>query len=43
MALNETGLVLTRGLWLGAQRHGVVLWSSDIFSTFEELTRQVRV
>ena len=40
-ALNVTGLVLTRGLWLGAQRHGTVLWSSDIFSTFEELQRQV--
>eukprot|EP00054_Salpingoeca_dolichothecata_P000078 m.15970 g.15970 ORF g.15970 m.15970 type:complete len:601 (-) comp10128_c0_seq1:43-1845(-) len=41
VAENETPLVLTRGLWAGAQRYGVVLWSSDIFSTFEELTAQV--
>lgn len=41
-SMNDTGLILTRGLWLGAQRFGVVLWSSDIFSTFDSLTRQVR-
>jgi alpha-D-xyloside xylohydrolase len=34
-------LVLTRGVWAGGQRHGIVLWSSDIESTFEELTAQV--
>jgi len=34
-------LVLTRSVWAGGQRHGVVLWSSDIESTFEELTAQV--
>jgi len=34
-------MVLTRGVWAGGQRHGVVLWSSDIESTFEELTSQV--
>lgn len=28
-------LVLTRGVWAGGQRHGVVLWSSDIESSFE--------
>ena len=33
--------VLTRGVWAGGARHGVVLWSSDIESTFEELTVQV--
>eukprot|EP00038_Savillea_parva_P017223 m.19431 g.19431 ORF g.19431 m.19431 type:complete len:869 (-) comp3692_c0_seq1:8-2614(-) len=40
---NESGqaLILTRGWWPGAQRHGGVLWSSDIFSTFSELTAQV--
>jgi len=34
-------LVLTRGVWAGGQRHGIVLWSSDVESTFEELTAQV--
>lgn len=34
-------LVLARGVWAGGQRYGVVLWSSDIESTFEELTAQV--
>lgn len=36
-------LVLTRGTWAGGQRHGIVLWSSDIESTFEELTAQVNL
>ena len=34
-------LALTRGVWAGGQRHGIVLWSSDIESSFEELTAQV--
>jgi len=34
-------LVLTRGVWAGGQRHGVVLWSSDIWSSFESLASQV--
>jgi len=34
-------MVLTRAVWAGGQRHGIVLWSSDIESTFEELTSQV--
>jgi len=38
---NEPPLVLTRGVWAGGQRHGIVLWSSDIESTFEELASQV--
>ena len=37
---NE-GVILTRAVWAGAARLGVVLWSSDIWSTFEELTAQV--
>merc|ERR1719311_551352 len=36
-------LVLTRGVWAGGQRHGIVLWSSDIESTFEELTAQINL
>ena len=34
-------LVLTRGVWAGGQRNGVVLWSSDIDSTFETLAAMV--
>ena len=34
-------MALTRGVWAGGQRHGIVLWSSDIESTFDELTAQV--
>ena len=34
-------LVLVRGIWAGGQRYGAVLWSSDIESSFEELTAQV--
>ena len=34
-------LVLTRGVWAGGARHGVVLWSSDIDSTFEQLASMV--
>ena len=38
---REQPLVLTRGTWAGGQKHGIVLWSSDIWSTFEELAAQV--
>lgn len=38
---KEPPLVLTRGTWAGGQKHGIVLWSSDIWSTFEELAAQV--
>ena len=34
-------LVLARGLWAGGQRYGVVLWSSDIQSSFEQLASMV--
>jgi len=37
----EPPLVLTRGVWAGGQRHGIVLWSSDIHSSFEQLASQV--
>jgi hypothetical protein len=39
---KQPPLVLTRGVWAGGQRHGVVLWSSDIHSSFEQLASQVR-
>ena len=37
----EPPLVLTRAVWAGGQRHGAVLWSSDILSSFEELAAMV--
>jgi alpha-D-xyloside xylohydrolase len=33
---------LCRSAWAGSQRYGVVLWSGDIYSTFEVLQAQVR-
>jgi alpha-D-xyloside xylohydrolase len=39
--LGEAPLVLTRGLWAGGARFGVVLWSSDIQSSFEQLASMV--
>lgn len=38
---GEAPLVLARGLWAGGQRFGVVLWSSDIQSSFEQLATMV--
>lgn len=38
---KEPPLVLTRSVWAGGQRHGIVLWSSDIHSSFEQLASQV--
>jgi len=37
----EEPLVLVRGVWAGGQRHGAVLWSSDIQSNFETLAAMV--
>ena len=39
--LGEAPLVLTRGVWAGAQRFGTVLWSSDIQSSFEQLASMI--
>lgn len=39
---GEAPLILTRGVWAGGARHGVVLWSSDIEATFEELVGEGR-
>ena len=38
---TQPPLVLTRGVWAGGQRHGIVLWSSDIHSSFDQLASQV--
>jgi len=42
-AAGVAPLALTRGTWAGGQRHGIVLWSSDIVSSFEELSAQVNL
>lgn len=41
-AAGVSPLVLTRGVWAGGARYGAVLWSSDIWSSFEQLRSQVR-
>jgi alpha-D-xyloside xylohydrolase len=35
-------LTLSRSAWAGSQRHGSVIWSGDVESTFESLQAQVR-
>lgn len=35
--------LLVRSAWLGSQRHGALLWSGDVPSTFDSLRRQVKV
>ena len=34
-------MILSRAAWLGAQRNGTVLWSSDITSTWDMLKRSI--
>jgi len=44
--LRATGedrpLSLIRSAWAGSQRHGALLWSGDIPTTFDSLARQIR-
>ena len=41
---GETEIVnLVRCAWLGSQRLGIVLWSGDIASTFDNLRQQIKV
>ncbi len=35
------GLILSRDAYLGIQRNGVIVWSSDIYPTWDTLKRQV--
>jgi alpha-D-xyloside xylohydrolase len=35
-------IALSRAAWAGSQRHGIITWSGDIHSTFDELALQVR-
>ena len=37
----DAPLSLTRSAWVGSQRHGALVWSGDVHSTFENLRAQV--
>jgi alpha-D-xyloside xylohydrolase len=37
----KRNLILARAAYIGAQRHGNLFWSSDIFPTWEALQRQI--
>jgi len=40
---NQTGIInLIRSGWIGSQRFGTVLWSGDIYGTFDVLRRQIK-
>ena len=40
---NQAGIVnLIRSGWIGSQRFGTVLWSGDIYGTFESLRHQIK-
>ncbi len=39
--VSQRALLLARAAYLGAQRNGAIFWSSDIFSTWDALKRQV--
>ncbi len=39
---EESIITLGRSAWAGSQRFGAALWSGDIDSTFESLTKQIR-
>ena len=40
---NQTGIInLIRSGWIGSQRHGALLWSGDIYGTFESLRQQIK-
>ncbi len=38
---NKRVLILSRAAYLGSQRTGALFWSSDVFPTWEALTRQI--
>jgi alpha-D-xyloside xylohydrolase len=40
---NQTDIInLIRSGWIGSQRFGTVLWSGDIYGTFESLRQQIK-
>ncbi|MFE9021380.1 TIM-barrel domain-containing protein [Streptomyces sp. NPDC007808] len=39
---EDRPLSLVRSAWAGSQRHGALLWSGDVPTTFDSLARQIR-
>jgi len=39
--LNHRALILSRDAYLGSQRNGTMVWSSDIYPTWDALKRQI--
>ena len=40
--MGEVPVVLTRAAYLGSQKFGALVWSGDVFSSFESLSEQVK-
>ena len=38
---RTAALILSRDAYLGVQRNGVIVWSSDIYPTWDTLKRQI--
>ena len=41
-ALGKTPVTLTRSAYLGSQKFGALVWSGDVYSSFESLSEQVK-
>jgi alpha-D-xyloside xylohydrolase len=40
---EEEILLLCRSAWSGSQRYGSLVWSGDVFSTFQDLSKQIKM
>jgi alpha-D-xyloside xylohydrolase len=38
---HPDGVLLVRSAWAGSQRHGVILWSGDVWSTWRDFRAQI--
>jgi len=38
---HPDGVLLVRSAWAGSQRHGVILWSGDVWSTWHDFRAQI--
>lgn len=39
--VSDESVLLCRSAWLGSQRHGVILWSGDVWSRWEDFRAQI--
>jgi alpha-D-xyloside xylohydrolase len=39
---TSEAVLLCRSAWIGAQRHGVILWSGDVWSSWSDFRAQIR-